>query len=335
MYRSSEKRRVAWALRLAGALVGITVGFASVPHAARAAESVIPVTPPGATDVDQAFLPPNPGLYGAFVAIPFNQNTHFYDTSGNAVPPADTIHIQLQLAVPALLYVYPFKLFGGNLASSFVLPFERLNYSFGSGPSKTDVAQADAFTDLFYWTKNIGLAGATPGKIPLSYGLSVGGGLALVIPTGSYSALYPLNPGGNLWVIDPNLALTYNTGPRLSFGDNTQLSARAFFGFPQENSATHYQSGKVFDVDWSTTQQFGNLRLGAAGYFQTQLTNDQPGDGVSLPDGNKFTEAAVGPIVQYFFPDYGAFIKAKLVDTFYHKNFVNERLLVLTLGFTF
>jgi hypothetical protein len=36
-----------------------------------------------------------------------------------------------------------------------------------------------------------------------------------------------------------------------------------------------------------------------------------------------------------FLPRYGAFVKAKFVNTFYHKNFANERWLVPTLGFKF
>ena len=306
----------------------------SAAQAARAAETVIPVTPPGATDVDQAFLPP-PGLYGAAVLIPFNQNYHAYDTAGNRIPAPADLRVRLQLYVPAAIYVYPFQLFGGSIASTFVQPVEDLHYSIGSFASGSAFGLADAYSDLFYWTKNVGLAGASEGPIPLWYGLSVGGGLAFIIPDGEYNTRRALNPSGHFWVIDPNVAATYNTGPHLSFGDNTQVSSRVFYGIATENPKTRYQSGQVFDVDYSVTEQFGSLRVGAAGYYQTQVTNDRTRDGVTPPDGNKFSQAAAGPIVEYFIPRYNMLLKAKYQFTFYHKNFVDEQLLVLTAAIKF
>ena len=307
---------------------------ASTPRPALSAESIVPVTPPGSTDVDQAFLPP-PGLYGGLVTLPFNQNSSAFDSKGHAVPAAYNAHISLQLYVPLLLYVYPFKLFGGSLGSSFVQPFEHLSYSLGYSPHVSQFGTADAYSDIFYWTKNVGLLGATPGPMPLSYGLSVAGGFALIIPDGGYTTKRALNLGSNAWVLDPNVALTYNTGSKLSFGDNTQLSTRLFYGIPQKNPATHYTSGNIMDVDWSATQQFGALRLGVAGYYQKQLTDDQTGTGVHLPNGNRFTAAGIGPVVEYFIPKWNMFLKAKYTNTFYHKNYVDEQFLVLSAAFKF
>ena len=316
-----------------GCAVGIAIATGGT--GARAAETVIPVTPPGATDVDQALLPPVSGLYGGLVVIPFAQNANTYDSSGHALPASRSLNVNVDFIVPALLYVYPFKLFGGSLGSTFIQPFERLDYSIGSNYSSRQTGVADAYSDVIYWSKSVGLAGATPGRIPMPYGLSVGGGLALIVPDGHYNPHVPLNDSSNIWVLDPNAAVTYNTGPRLSLGDNTQLSARVFYGNPLENPATKYQSGNVLDVDWSTTQQFGRLRLGVAGFYETQLTADRPGNGLQLPNGNRFTASAAGPVVEFFLPKLGTFLKAKYQYTFYHRNTVDQQVLVLTVGFKF
>ena len=148
------------------------LAIAAAAAGARAAETVLPVTPPGATDIDQALLPPAPGLYGGMVLIPFSNNSNTYDTSGNALPPARSIHLDIELVVPALLYVYPFKLFGGTMATSFIQPLLFQHTSIGTAYSETQNGLGDAYSDVLDWTKNVGLLGATPGRIPLPYGLN-------------------------------------------------------------------------------------------------------------------------------------------------------------------
>ena len=145
----------------------------------------------------------------------------------------------------------------------------------------------------------------------------------------------PITDSGNALVYDPNVALTYNTGPRLAIQDNTQLSLRAFYAVPQQNPATRYTSGNILDVDWSVTEQFGLFRAGVAGYYQTQITADHAPGGLMLADGNRFTDAGAGPVFEYIFPRAGVFVKAKYQYTFIHRNYVDEQELVLSTGFTF
>jgi hypothetical protein len=299
---------------------------------AYAAESPIPITPPGGTDTDQAFLPA-PGAYGGFSVVPYNMNNHSYDSTGHVLPDAEGVKLDLRLYIPVFLYVYPFKIFGGSVGSTFVQPVETDDYSVAERFNRDAAGFGDAYTDLFYWTKNVGLVGATPTPASISYGLSVAAGLALIIPDGNYNKNYPINIGNNTWVLDPNVAATYNSGPSW-FGDNSQISARAFYGVPFRNSATDYLTGNIFDVDWSLTESFSSLRFGLAGFYQTQITDDSA-PGRILVDGNKFSELALGPIVQYFFPRSSVFIKVKYGDTVYHKNFTDEQFLTATIGFKF
>lgn len=336
LLRDAPHRRLTGAaLRLAAICCIGGSGQLATSTAAYAAESVVPITPPGATDVDQAFLPPAPGFYGGISILPINQNSRAYDSSGNPVPNERNIKLSDPVYAAALVYVYPFTLLGGHLASSWVQPFEHLSYSIGGVSQPAQTGLGNAYSDVVYWTKNLGLAGATPGHLPISYGLSVAAGLAAVVPVGSYNRQNALNLGSDFWTLVPNIAFTYNTGERCSFGDNTQVSTRIFYGIPFENRQTHYTSGNIFDIDWSVTEQFGNLRIGAAGFYQAQVTDDMAADGVSPPGGNRFHQAAAGPVIQYFVPSLGMYVKAKYVYTFYHKNYVNEQLLALTVAFKF
>jgi hypothetical protein len=319
-----------WALAV---LVSVSLGRC-LPAAA--SETVIPITPPGATDTDQAVIPPFPGVYGLLAVSPEGGARTQYDSTGRVVPSADALKLSSQVLAPGLAYVYPFHPFGGTVVSSFVQPVEALQFNIADGTFKDSQAGLqNAYSDLFFWTKHVSNIGSTPGRLPLSYGLSVGLGMALVIPDGYYDRHQPLSIGSNVWVPDPNAAFTYNTGPHLSFGDNTQISARAFYGIPLENPATHYTSGTVFDVDWSATEQFGLWRFGAAGQYQTQITADNPGNGIQLPDGNRYTEASIGPIIEYLVPGTIAFIKVKWLYTFYHRNYVDDQFLGIITGIKF
>ncbi|WP_185642786.1 transporter [Burkholderia sp. Bp9140] len=302
---------------------------------ADAAESVVPITQPGSTDTDQAFLPPVSGFYGGVTILPINRNSRNYDSEGNPAPSERNIKLSVPVYAAALVYVYPFTLFGGHLASSWVQPFEHISYSIGGENQTAQTGLGNAYSDVVFWTKSLGLAGATPGHLPISYGLSVAAGLAAIVPDGSYNRQNALNLGSDFWTLVPNIAITYNTGERWSFGDNTQVSTRIFYGIPFENRQTHYTSGNIFDLDWSVTEQFGNLRIGAAGFYQAQVTDDTTGDGVPVPGGNRFHQAAAGPVIQYFVPSLRMYVKAKYVYTFYHKNFVNQQLLALTVAFKF
>jgi hypothetical protein len=174
--------------------------------------------------------------------------------------------------------------------------------------------------------------GATSGTNPfIPYGLTVALGFAALFPTGPYNSANIVNPGAGLFVMTPNIALTYNTGPNWSIGDSTQISARFFFAFPLENSTTHYQSGDVMDIDWAATQVFGPWQVGVQGYFQTQYTNDIKLGGIVPLYGNRYEAAGLGPVVQYNFPD-GAFLKAKWTGSILSKNTLEENTFVVVFG---
>ena len=337
--RDQEKPRTRPADRPTGALplctaLMVAAVASAIPISGRSAESVLPITPPGSTDVDQANLPP-PGFYGGAFVLPYSADRHTYDSRGHEVPPAYSVHDSTEVFGPAFLYVYPTTLFGGTIGSTFIQPFQNQTASFGTSAGTSNFGTADAYSDLLFWSRGVGLLGATPGHIPMAYGLTFAAAFSLIIPDGQYNDRHFFKLSSHSWVPDPNISFTYNTGPKLSLGSNTQLSTRLFYAIPTRDTSTNYTSGNILDLDYSATEQFGNLRLGVAGYYQAQTTDDHAPNNVPLPNGNRFSEIAVGPIVEYFFPHRGIFIKAKYDKTIYHRNYVDQDFLVLSTGFKF
>jgi hypothetical protein len=245
----------------------------------------------------------------------------------------------VKLGIPinalAFAYVYPFEIFGGQIATSVVIPTYSLSFNIAETIGGRLAGLSDIFSDVFFWSKNLGLAGVTPGKLPLPYGLTFAAGFAGKAPTGAYNPLNPLNVGNGIWLAIPNFALTYTTGPNWSLGDSTQLSTRFFFGVPFTNphalglNAAGYTSGNVIDLDWSASQLFGNFRIGVAGAYLTQVSNDTTAGGLPTLKGNRYTAVLIGPVIEYTFPG-GGILKMKYQNTFHTVNFVNEQFFVAT-----
>jgi hypothetical protein len=294
-----------------------------------AGETVISPEPIGGTDLNQALLPPT-GLYGGLAYVgPPDQARHFTDTNGNVLPPSEDVKVKAFIGAVGLLYVYPWKPFGGSIATSLQMSYWDLFIGPTSPPTYgRRTGFGDIYSDAFYYSKYLGLMGATAGGSEhIPYGLTVAGGFAFKAPTGAYVVTNSFNVGSNLWILTPNIAVTYNTGPNWSLGDSTQLSARLFTSFPMKNGATNYQSGNVVDVDWSISQVFGRLQVGVAGAYAYQFTNDTGTNvisGLRCPsaacvDGNRNGQFAIGPVLEYTFPN-GIFIKAKYSANVWSKN---------------
>ena len=272
-----------------------------------AGETAIPITPPGGTDLSQAILPPS-GLYGALVSLPFNRSEETFSTTGALVKPSVKF-TNSPIAAAVLAYVYPFQLFGGHFETSLVLPGERLcSHIIAINYNACTSGIADIYSDVFYWSRNLGLFGAKPGNNKrLAYGLNFAAGIAMKAPTGYYDRTQPINVGANSWVAIPNFALTYVTGPNMSLGgDSTEVSARVFYGVPFANPdplgafAAGYTSGNLINTDWSVTERYGPARFGAAGSYETQVSDDTLGGGIrdQAAIGSTFWRSAQSPSIQ-------------------------------------
>ena len=223
---------------------------------AMAGETAIPVTPSGGTDLNQAILPA-PGLYGALIALPLNQNDKVYDYNGKAEPTAAGVKLTMPTVAIGLEYVYPFKVFGGSVDSGVTQAFTNQSFKVGNTLQGRNFANGDLYVDFFTWSRQVFKG---PGTSPAS-GLNFAFGYSMKMPTGEYSIHDPVNIGNNVWVYIPNAAVTY-TAPGISaiHGTDSQISTKVFYGVPSENPATHYHTGNVMAVDFSASEAIGRLR---------------------------------------------------------------------------
>jgi hypothetical protein len=191
----------------------------------------------------------------------------------------------------------------------------------------------DVYTDLFEWSRHLGQT--DPGAGPLAPGFTMAFGMAMKMPSGSYSLKNEVNIGNNVFVFIPNAAITYMGAGIHGFSDNTQLSAKVFYGVPTQNGTTHYQSGNAMAVDFSATEGFGPVRAGLAGTFSDQTTDDRLPAGGTPPDGKKFEQFQVGPVVTYAIPNTKMALKFKYLRTIFVRNDINDQFLLAGIAMKF
>ncbi len=289
--------------------------------AAVASEGQVAGGPIGGTDIRNAYLPPLPGLYiglvGSYVSV-----NRSYDANGNW---NHNVHAQVSFTTPAigLTYVYPFKLYGGTLASS-------IQAFYLDGPIKINGHQqdehdfGDLYTDILAWSRHwqIGAPYRNPAAPKLPYGLTTKFAYSMVLPAGEYNKSQILPAGHNVFYFIPNAALTYLTRPNW-LGDGLEISAHAFFDIAAENTATHYHSGTVSDLDFAISEREGPFQVGMAGYAAQQFDRDIE-DGVPVgPEGKRLEQIYLGPIATYDAASLGGTFKLKVQLPVVIKNGLN------------
>lgn len=293
--------------------------------------------PVGGSDIRSAYLPPFEGWYAATFAG-MSRGHKYTGTDGQSSPAAPNGRISLNYAGAALMYRYPGTYWGGSLASTVSL-YQSWNVYMRIGET-TDHAESqmgDMYTDLLAWSRHLGAFGAKPGAqgstpYPLPYGLTVMPALSLVAPIGSYDVDRFANVGRNTWVYAPNVSLTYLTGPDLSFGDGTELSARFYYQVSRKNSDSGYRNGDVAVMDWAVSQRWGHWQAGLTGTIAKQYSDDQL-HGEDVPGGNRMYVSSAGPLVNYEIPGTSAFVKFKAIYPLHEVNRMSYRFALLQLGF--
>lgn len=312
--------------RLSPVVIGLAASL--ITSSVIAAETPIYGGPIGGTDIGAAYLPPEPGLYmgAGFIGV---TSDRFHDRDGNEIPIDNSFGAGA--GVVGLEYVYENKVFDGTLASSVQIGYGERCIRFGERNCRWGVS--DIYSDLFFWSKHVGGGESeNPSQAPLPYGLTIGGGLGVTVPSGRYDKDEPVNTGGNTWIISPNVAVTYLTGPRYSLGgDGTELSARLFYSMPQENRDTHFDAGTVVNLDWAITQRYGYWQVGVAGQHAEQIDSDRLPNGTRTND-LKFTAGSVGPVISTFLPSIGSQLKVKAAANYDAKNTFSGYSLVMVMG---
>jgi hypothetical protein len=319
------------------AIVAAAAAFtAAIPSFA--GETVVGATPTGGNDLGGGLLPP-PGLYGAVAYAPaIGEN--WYDAYGHKSQ--STVRMLSNTVAGALEYVYPFEVFGGHVASMFQASWShaRVRYEPGFG-DQHDSGLADPYVDVFNWSRNVGgphykLTDEDTSNSPFNFyplGFNVSLGFAAKLPIGNYTDKKAINVGSNLWILSPNIGMTYLSPPD-PLGGPFEVSGRAYYSFPLENDVTHYQTGQVVDVDWAVAQYLNPaLEVGLAGVYQQQVTSDSnrmiyvaglglvTHDSIGDPsvNGTRYADMSLGPVISYTLPNNYGTIKFKYLAPMVHQ----------------
>jgi hypothetical protein len=331
-------------IKLTVQCAGVAIGLAATSPAA-AVEGGVFGGPVGGTDIGQAYLPPAPGLYGAAVFVGGTSNS-YQDQNGNGTSNLNSVshsgnpaYFQSLIQAGTLLFVYPVKPLGWTLSSSFQANYQENTQALSINPhapisylSSAYQGFGDSYADLLYATHYVGLLGADPGPNPnprFKTGLSVGVGLAAEFPIGTYVPTNTFNTGKNTYMLIPNVAATYRTGPAFGlFGaDGTEFSMRYFYENLYKDSVTQYKSGNLYDIDFAITERWGNTQAGIAGAFAKETQPDICGGGtcgavgsIVAPYGNKMEKFILGPVLSQYFPELGINVKMKVTFGIHNEN---------------
>ena len=273
--------------------------------------------PVGATDVGNAYLPQKPGVYVGLVDA-FAWADRSANGSGNSESGAGTANVEAFGAA----YVYPFKLFSGNVASSIQGAYEDPYFVTVPHAGRAVINATgwkDLYVDFIDWSRYIGplFGEAVPRTSPtgfVPYGLTVKASYAMIFPVGKFLKNESVDSGtGTLFYI-PNFAATYLTPPN-KLGGGIEFNAHFFLDARATNPYNDYSNGTVVDVDYAIAQRMHRWTVGFAGAYAVQVNYDRQGPPghqvVVAPDGDRAQLLTFGPIVTYQIPRIHALFKIK------------------------
>jgi hypothetical protein len=215
---------------------------------------------------------------------------------GGRVPSVDAV-----VNVLRFVEVTPHKLLGGQYAFHVIVPM---------GYQSVDIGGSDNWSGIGDITVD-----------PLILGLHRKNFHSVVafdinIPTGHYDSTNSrVSMGAHYWSFEPIYDFTY-MAPH-----NFEVSTKLMFNIPTTNSTTNYKSGNLFHTDFVVGKNIKSWRVGGAGYFAEQVTNDSI-NGREVPAvpglwsaGRRMQDLGLGPAVAYLSPKNHIFLEAK----YYHE----------------
>ncbi len=210
------------------------------------------------------------------------QSDEFKDQDGN--DDKRFPRVSYVLSMNQLVHVYKHKMLGAHLGVDVLLPVVSIN---GGGlPTNPGVLGDLTAGPFLQWLDTKLLGRPFVQRVELDF----------TMPTGQYGKEYALNPGSNLWVIEPYYAFTWFLTPQLS------TSWRIHYTYSTENDDTKVTPGQAFHFNYSFEYElFKGFRGALAGYYLKQLTEDEGSSG-DIPN-SKEQVFAIGPAIHYFFSD--------------------------------
>lgn len=259
---------------VAGTALCVAVGAAGT---ARATEGGGGAYPNGAEDFMSGAVPP-PGTYFINYLVNYSAD-RFNDNNGNRMIPGFKLNVTAD--VLRLIHITDIKLLGGYWGMHLFLPtvYQEVTVP-GPGRDRRG-SLGDIIIDPFVLSWH--------GK-----NWHAATGVDIYMPTGDYNQNHLANPGRHYWTFEPIAAATY-TAPC-----GFEASAKLMYDFNTRNGDTTYLSGQEFHMDYALGAKIYDFKLGMAGYYYQQVTNDEV-NGAKVPfnDGNRGRAFAFGPAVKY------------------------------------
>ena len=182
------------------------------------------------------------------------------------------------------VHVTKYKLLGGTLGGHFIAPFVRQSMDLGGSKSRAGIGDFIAGP----------VAAWHGGKWHFATGLD------FVFPVGTYDKNDPRRcVGAHYYSFEPIAAFTLMPAP------GWETSAKLMYNTKTQNTATHYQSGDEFHVDYAVGKHVGLWSIGASGYFLEQVTDDRVAGAPATAVPGLWTQGrrgqvfAAGPSVSY------------------------------------
>lgn len=209
----------------------------------------------------------------------------FSDSGGGKVPGPNKLNSWVWLTHAA--YISKVKLLGGYWGGEILLPFALIppDTAFGLEGTQGGVGDVIVSPLILEWTD----------KRLYRSPLFVRFTLDAVFPSGSYDSQRSVNPGSNLYSINPYTSATLFLSPRL------EMSIRFHYLWNSENKDPFYrleagdvQPGQAVFFNYGLSYKVvGEVRAGVNGYFLEQVSSDRI-DGHKILD-SKERVFAIGP----------------------------------------
>jgi hypothetical protein len=127
----------------------------------------------------------------------------------------------------------------------------------------------------------------------------------IVVPVGTYDRTRAVNVGYHYATIRPSVSISYLSRSGL------EISSRHNIDFNFKNPATNYRSGTAYHVDFNVSQAVGFWKLGVAGYYFQQLTDDKINGAKFVADGYRGRVFGIGPTLNLNTPAAGFYLRVQ------------------------
>jgi hypothetical protein len=260
---------------------------------------------PGAEGILGASLPP-PGVY-------LRDYNYFYwadqlngPSGNNVIPKNFPFNAFVYANVPRLVWITDFKFLGGNVGVDGFLPLAYQHVEAGGYNSSTfGIGDFYGAGNMSWHIKQFDFAIAS----------------GVYAPTGDSGKPPTTRIGLGYWTFMQTAAATWFIDPEKTWA----VSAVNRYEFNTEQSDTDITPGDTYTLDWGVSKKLMKvIDLGAAGYYQTQVTGNS--------DGSPFSRvAAVGPEVVVAFPNQMLFVSLRYNYEFMADNRMQGNAITMTL----